>query len=448
MIRNPGANRRVSRRAFLGTSAVTVGLPFLDSLCPREAKAQDNAVRLVYWFVPNGLDMDTFRPDSTGEGYTTPPMLTPLESLRPDFSVVTGLENINGRPVDQGDHASGTSAFITCAKANKSQSDILLGISADQVAAQQFGNLTRLPSLQLGIQAGRSSGDCDSGYSCAYAVNISWANETTPLAKITDPQQAFNEIFQGYDPMDTDQQAEARTTLEQSVLDQVVADANTLSAQLAYSDRVKLDQYLTGVRELERRVANTASLSCDPGEAPPGGRLEYPDHVRILSDLQVLALQCDATRVITFMFGNALSGQTHPFLGIDGGHHDISHHQGDANKIAQLAQIGQWEMEQLFYFLNRLKEIPDGADGTSNLLTNSAVFLSSDISDGNRHNHDDLPVILAGHGGGGLNPGRHIAYPNGFRDPKEKMANLLVTMLEAAGVSALLGDSDGPLADL
>ena len=446
-----GRPRRLSRRLFLGGGAVAVGLPFLESALPRTARAQTTPapIRLIYIFVPNGLDMATFRPATTGEGYVTPPMLEPLEALKADFSVVTGLENFPGRPDELGDHAAGTASFITCAHANKSESVIGLGVSADQVAAQQFGNLTRLPSLQLGIDVGRASGDCDSGYSCVYARNISWSDQTTPLPKIVDPPAVFDQIFQGYDPNESAVEAERRRAYDQSVLDSVIADSDELMLKLGATDRVKLEQYLDGVRELERRLDGSApGIQCTPGAEPPEARgLAYDVHVRTMNDLIVLALSCDATRIVSFMFGNALSGRTHPFLGIDGGHHDISHHAGDAAKIAQLAQIGRWEVEQLAYLLTRLKETED-PNGQS-LLFNSAVYLSSDISDGNRHNHDDIPVILAGQAGGALHPGRHIAYPNSRNQPKEKMSNLLVTVLEAAGVAgATLGDSTGPLADL
>jgi hypothetical protein len=441
-------NRR-TRRAFLGGGAVLVGLPFLESVLPRELRAQSATppVRLVYIFVPNGLDMATFRPTASGTGYPTPPMLAPLEALKADFSVVTGLENPTAKPDAQGDHASGTSSFITCVHAFKSETDIHLGISADQVAAKALGAATRLPSMQLGIDGGGGSGNCDSGYSCTYARNISWADETTPLPKMTDPKQVFDQIFAGVDPDESMADAEKRRLYDKSVLDYVKADATALMPRLGYTDRQKLEQFLEGVRQQEQRLGSGPALTCTKGTAPASGRLAYDVHLKTMLDLMTMALTCDATRIITFMFGNALSNKTHPFLGITGGHHDISHHSSDAAKIADLAKIGLWEMEQLAYFLAALKAVPDG-DG-QNLLYNSAVFLSSDISDGNRHNHDDLPVILAGSAGGKLHPGQHVAFPTGRNVTKEKMANLLITMLEAAGVAgATLGDGTGPLATL
>jgi Protein of unknown function (DUF1552) len=442
----------ISRRLLLGGGATLLGLPFLESLVPRAARAQALAapVRVVYIYLPNGLDMATFRPATVGGDYALPAMFTGLDALKSDFTIVTGLENVNAKPDVAGDHASGTSGFITCAHANKSQTDIKLGISADQVAAQKFGAATRLPSLQLGIDGGAGTGDCDSGYSCAYTRNVSWTDAVTPLPKIIDPAQAFNQLFQGYDANASAAEAAKRRAYEKSVIDFVLADVDGLRPKLGATDQIKLDQYLTGVRELEKRVVDVGpSVSCSPGSPPPkGGNVEYPAQVKTMMDLIALAFSCDATRIVTFMFGNALSGRTHPFLGITAGHHDISHHMNDAGKLAQLAQIGAWELQQLGYLLDKLKTAPD-ANGQT-LLYNSAVFCSSDVSDGNRHNHDDMPIVLGGHAGGKLTPGKHVSYTPGDKSaPKQKVSNLLVTMLEASGVAgAQLGDSTGPLSEL
>jgi hypothetical protein len=444
-------SRTFSRRLLLGGGATLLGLPLLESALPRSVRAQAQAapVRLVYLYLPNGLDMATFRPAMAGASYALPPMLQSLAELKADFSVVTGLENVNAKPDGAGDHAAGTSSFITCAHANKSETDVKLGISADQVAAQKIGAATRLPSLQLGIDGGGGTGNCDSGYSCAYARNISWADAATPLPKIVDPLQAFNQLFEGYDANASAAEAAKRRAYEKSVIDFVLADVDGLKPKLGATDQKKLDQYLTGVRELEKRVVGLdGAVMCAPG-APPSKKdgLDYPAHVKAMLDLIALAFTCDATRVVTLMFGNAVSGRTHGFLGINGGHHDISHHMNDAALIAQLAKIGAWEMEQLGYLLGNLKAAPDGEG--QNLLYNSAVFCSSDISDGNRHNHDDMPIVLGGHAGGKLHPGQHVLYPTAKGTPKQKVSNLLVTMLEAAGVSgATLGDSTGPLAEL
>lgn len=435
----------LSRRRFLGGgTAAIVALPFMESLLPRAARAQAAAMpkRLVFYYVPNGINMATFKPTAAGAGYPTPPMLMPLEALKADFSVITGLENAPARPDGAGDHAAGTASFITCAHANKSETAIQLGISADQVAAKAIGSATRIPSLQLGTSGGSGAGDCDSGYSCAYARNISWVDATTPLPKLTDPAKVFDQIFAGTNPAETAAAAAKRRAYDQSVLDLVTGDVKSLAPKLGRTDNVKLQQYLDGVREVEKRImaAPPTGPQCTPGTRPASSS-DFATRITLMSDLMVLAMQCDATRIITFMMGNAGSGQTFPDLGISSGHHEISHHAGDATKISQLAQIGQWEITKFAYLLNKMKSV---AEGTSNMLHNSTVFFSSDISDGNRHNHDDMPILLAGHGGGALTPGRHVVFPSSM---KQKVSNLLVTTLTTVGVmNPALGDSTGPLA--
>jgi hypothetical protein len=441
-------SRRAFSKAFLGGgSAAAIGLPFLESLVvPREARAAaavPAAKRLLFLFIPNGIQQANYRPATVGSDYAITPILKPLEALRGDISVVSGLENAPARPDPPGDHASGTSAFITCAKALKSETSISLGISADQVAAAQIGSLTRLPSLQLGIEGGSSAGGCDSGYGCAYTRNISWSGPSTPLPKITNPQLVFDRLFAGFDPNASVAEVEKRKAYKKSVLDIALADAQSLSARLGPTDQRKLDEYLTGVRELETRIATgMGSASCTPGTRP-AATLPYPAHVKMMNDLMVLAMQCDVTRIFSYMQGNGLSGRTYPDLGITRGHHDISHHGMNADNLAQLTTIATWEMEQFAYLIGKMKATADGP--SSNLLYNSAVFISSDISDGDRHNHDDLPVILAGNGGGALKPGRHISYT---RASKTKLSNLLVTMLGTVGVNAPVGDSTGPNLDL
>lgn len=447
--------RGFSRRLLLGGGATLLGLPFLESALPRAARAQAAAtpVRLAYVYLPNGLDMATFRPATSGPDYALPPMLASLSDLKSDFCVVTGLENASAKPDGAGDHAAGTASFITCAHANKSETDIKLGISADQVAAQSFGAQTRLPSLQLGIDGGGGTGNCDSGYSCAYTRNISWSDSATPLPKIVDPRQAFDQLFQGYDPNASAAEAAKRRAYEKSVIDYVLSDVDGLKPKLGATDQKKLDQYLTGVRELEKRLVELGpGVTCTPG-TPPAAKadLDYPAHVKAMFDLITVAFTCDATRVVSLMFGNAVSGRTHPFLDITGGHHDISHHMNDPDSIAKLAKIGAWEMEQLGYFFRKLKELPDGVEGNT-LLHHSAIFCSSDVSDGNRHNHDDMPIVLAGQGGGALKGGEHVMFTAAKGAPKQQVANLLVTMLEAAGVEGggvgQLGDSTTVLAEL
>jgi hypothetical protein len=477
----------LSRRLFLGGGAVAVGLPFLESLAPRTAQAQAAATRkrALYWWMPNGFWMDSFRPTTTGTGYVAPPLFAPaMDALRADFSIVTGLENTPAAPDGGlGDHASGTASFLTCAHAAKNSPTLQNGISADQVAAQAVGHLTPgLPSLQLGIDGGASAGGCDSGYSCGYTRNISWSDAKTPVPKITDPLEAFNALFKGYDPTASKADIAKRQLYSKSVLDYVANDAKSLSLRLSSGDAAKLDQYMTGVRSLEMEVAAVSnpmasSASC-PGMAPPslsalGGmavsgtsmiqqnssqdaepNAVFLKHMQVMLDLMVVAFQCDATRIVTFQQGNSVCNQTYDNLGIPGGHHNISHHGGNQNNINQIIKINTWELQQLAYLLDKMKSIPDGTDG-SNLLTNSVVFVSSDVSDGNRHNHNDLPVIIAGHGGGMLNPGQHLRLGPEVKAPSWSslppssgvpIANILLTTLATLGVTGVsLGNSTGPL---
>jgi len=474
---SPRDRSALSRRLFLGGSAVVVGLPFLESLMPKAALAQSQsaAKRVLYWWIPNGVWMDSFRPTTVGTGYTMPPVLSALEPLRSDFSVVTGLQNDPAKPDQIGDHASGTSGFITCAHALKSTTMIKLGISADQVAANGLlknGIKTKIPSLQLGIDGGSSAGGCDSGYSCAYSRNVSWADPLTPLPKLTDALQAFQTLFMGFDPTASAADIAKRRAYDKSVLDYVTGDINSLSAKLGKTDAAKLDQYLTGVRALELQVTTAASsnVACAVGAPPPAAVTDYPTHVQLMLDLIVLAFQCDATRVVSFMQGNSTSNQTYPFLTVNGapinsGHHNISHHGGNPTNIAQLVAINTWTFQQVAYLLSKMKAIPDGPIG-SNLLTNSTIFISSDVSDGNAHNHQDMPVVLAGHGGGMLKPGQHVRYGNpvpvgawrsavpssGAGTPLSSgipVSNLLLTTLATVGVTGVtLGDSTGMLTEV
>ncbi len=470
-------NGPLSRRLFLGGAGAVLGLPFLESLAPRTARAQAaaRATRVIYWWMPNGFWMDSFRPTTTGTGYTMPPLFTPaMDALRADFSIVTGLDNSIASPDGLGDHASGTAGFITAAKAQKN-GPLQLGVSADQVAAQKVGQLTRVPSLSLGIDGGAAAGGCDSGYSCAYCRCLSWSDAMTPLPKITDPLEAFNTLFMGYDPGASQAEIAKRQLYAKSILDYVNKDAQSLQLKLGKSDQVKMDQYLSGVRALELEIMKAGaagagmSASC-PGMPPPslsslgGGNTGdtepneiYLKHVQLMLDLMVLAIECDATRIITFQQGNSVCNQTYDNLGIPGGHHDISHHGGNPTNIAQIVQINTWELQQLAYLLTKMKGIADGVDG-SNLLTNSTVFVSSDVSDGNRHNHNDMPVILGGHGGGALHPGQHVRYgpvvpaPSWTTLPPSSgvpMANLLLTTIATLGVTGVaVGNSTGTLSEV
>jgi hypothetical protein len=438
----------LTRRFFLGGAGAAVAIPFLPSaarffgergIARAGGTECTSPRRLLAWYLPNGIHMDAFRPSSTGSDYTMPTILEPLASYKDDLLVITGLANRPGQSDGPGDHAAGTGSFITATHVYKTDgADIRNGISMDQVAAMHIGTCTRFPSLELGVEGGESAGSCDSGYSCAYSRNISWSGPTTPMPKMTNPQAIFDRLFEGFDPTASVAEIERRRAYQSSVLDYALDDANALQPRLGATDRRKLDEYLTSLREVELRVAAIEAPLCDRPDRP-GADLDVTAKIDVLSDLQVVALQCDLTRVITFMMGNAGSGRTYDFLGIGEGHHTISHHDSNTENFRKLIEIDRWEMERFAYFLGRMKSVVD-ADGTS-LLDSSAIYLSSEISDGNRHNHDDLPVIVAGRAGGAIETGRHLAYDG------TPMADLFVRLLNDVGVpiTEFGDDSTGPL---
>ncbi len=426
--RSPIWQKRHNRRFFLGGAAALVGLPVLESIVGSSATAAGSGIptRFMAFYVPCGMHMAKWTPQNTGPGYDLPEILAPLANVQNKTMVLSGLANEPAKPDGPGDHASGTGAFLTSAHPYKTEgADIKNGISMDQVAASAIGAETRIASLQLGIDGGAGVGGCDSGYSCAYARNISWASETQPLPKTINPQVVFDQIFDGFDPNQSTA-AQARTRkYRSSLLDYVNQDAKDLSARLGQKDKAKLDEYLTGIFDLEQSIANATQLTCD-SIARPDKNLSFPDHVKMMLDLSVLAMQCDVTRIVTFMLGNAGSGRNYDFIGVSGGHHQISHHQSQQANYDKLTQIDIWEVQQLAYLLEAMDKVQEGS---STLLDNTAVFFSSEIEDGNSHAHTNLPVVLAGGLGGALPTGQHLKFPN-----KTPLANMFVAILNGMGV--------------
>ncbi len=438
---------RMGRRAFLGGAAVALALPALESLLPRgtaQAGGMTIPRRMLVYFVPNGMPMTSWTPAATGADFPLSTILAPLAELRSDVQVLTGLAN---RPAERvyrgsddggGDHARGTGSFLTCTRLRKtSGTNLRNGISADQMVAQSLANVTRFPSLQFGVRGSAVVGDCDAGYSCAYTTNITWSSATRPLSRLTTPQAAFNRLFGGFDLDGTREEQERRLAYRTSVLDYVHRDATRLTSRLGQTDRQKLDEYLTSVREVEQRVmgAIPLSASCVIPEAPQGTP-DYPQHVRLMADLMTVAFRCDLTRVSTFMLDGAGGNAHYPFLGIPGGHHDISHHQNDPEKIRQLVTIGTWEVEQFAYLLRQLKAVRE-VDGSS-LLDHSTVLFSSEISDSNLHTHDNIPTLLAGGCGGQFTTNRHVAYAS-----ERPVANLYTAMMRAMGLTIDRFGDDG-----
>jgi hypothetical protein len=444
---------KLTRRALLGGAGVALAIPMLESLMPRGvANAGGTPIprRLIFWYVPNGINgtsANAWRPTTEGAGFALTPMLMPLAALRSEITVLSGLGNrpanalYNGMNDGPGDHARGTGSFLTAARLAKTEgTGIRNGISVDQVAANAIGMMTRLPSLQIGTDGGGSTGGCDSGYSCAYARNISWSSATTPVPKLTNPVTVFDRLFAGGESATL---RARRRAYQLSVLDYVRRDATALSTRLGVTDRRKLEEYLTAVRELERRVMSTpGGMVCTAPPRPMEG-LAIQQHIQVMNQLTAMALRCDATRVVTFMLGNAGSGRDHSFIGAPGGHHEISHHQSDADKIRKLQIIGTWEVQQFAHLLTQLQMLRE-ADGSS-LLEHTLAFFSSEINDGNAHSHSGLPVLLAGRGGGMVTPGRHVVYAT-----ERPVANLYIAMLRTVGVNVARFGEEGmrPLENL
>lgn len=428
-----------TRRMILRGAGAALALPWLESLLPKPARAAAPPQRLLFYFLPNGIHMPAWTPADVGPGYKLTPILQPLAAHREHLLVLSGLANRPARPDGAGDHAGGTSAFLTCVHANKSDSDIRLGVSVDQLAAAKLGGGTRFPSLQFGLEGGSSSGVCDSGYSCAYTTNISWAGPRTPLPKMSDPRVIFDVLFRGEAPGQTPDQLDRRRRTRKSVLDHVMAEAGRLQGRLGGHDRRKLDEYLTSVRDVEMRVESGRAL-CG-GAQRPDDNLRFPDYAKVMADMMVLALSCDLSRVISFMWGNGLSGRSYSFIGVPGAHHELSHHQNNPDTQAKLQAINTYEIQQLAYLVDAMKKVQQGG---STLLDHTLICLSSDVSDGNSHSHLDMPVLLLGKLGDAIVPGRHLRYDD------QPVANLYLSLLHAIGspVAKFGDDSTGPLTGL
>lgn len=435
----------LSRRTLLRGAGTLMALPALEAMLPTRALAQAAPPprRFVGFYVPCGIHMPAWTPAATGANWAPTQILQPLvdAGLKSDVLILSGLANRPARPDGPGDHASGTGAFLTAAHPFKTAAaNIKNGISADQVVANALRQYTRFGSLELGIDGGGNSGDCDSGYSCAYATNIAWASDTQPIAKETNPQAVFDRLFGAVDPNQTAAAIQKRKLYKQSVIDSVKDDAARLQGQLGKTDKRKLDEYLSGVRQLETRIQSEQPTSCSPG-ARPGAWVDIRDKTTQMLDLISFAFQCDLTRVATFMLQNAGSNYTHRFLNLTDGHHTMSHHGGDAVKQANLAKINVWEVQQLAYLLTKLKAIRE-PDGT--VLDNSLVFFSSEIEDGDSHSHFNMPIVVGGKGGNAVAPGRHVRYT-----AQEPVGNLFLSMINGLGVPATtIGDSTGMLAQL
>jgi len=446
---------QLSRRHFLRGLGATIALPMLDVMAPARAVAgaasgsASAPLRMAFMFVPNGMHMPDWTPTVTGSAFDLPYILEPLAPVKRDLMVLSGLTHDKGRNNDDGagDHARSAGVFLTGSQPLKTEGKIRAGGSIDQFAASQLGGDTRFPSLELGTEGGRPYGKCDSGYSCAYSNSISWRDPSTPMMKMTDPREVFERLFGDIVGKDAKRATSERSAYRKSVLDYVLDDAKRLENKVGSSDRQKLDEYLTSVREIEKRLENSENSEGEFEKAisafgrPDGTPDTAEEHLRLLGDMMVLAFQTDTTRVSSFMFANAGSNRAYREIGINDGHHSLSHHQNDRRKLDKIREINRHHVQQLSYILQRLKSIPEG-DGS--LLDNCMIVYGSGICDGNRHNNENLPILFAGGGGGRIKTGRHLE----FRE-ETPVCNLFNSMLDTAGAKVdLFGDSTGRLSQL
>jgi hypothetical protein len=427
---------------------VTLGLPFLDAMVPAFGAAAPRvpATRLAFIYAPTGIMMQHWTPAAAGADYEFTRILKPLEPYRKDLLVVSGLAHHNGEALGDGggDHGRASASYLTGVHPKKTEGvELKCGVSVDQIAAAQIGKDTRLASLELGCEDGRQVGNCDSGYSCAYTNNISWRSESQPLPPEVNPRAVFERLFGDADPTESAEARARRNADTRSVLDLVMEQSRGLSGRLGGSDRRKLDEYLSSVREIESRIQKTER---DSGRMPadfakPAGvPLNYAEHARLLFDLLVIALQTDSTRVVTFMMAREGGLKPYPEIGVPEAHHSISHHQNKPELMEKCAKINCYHLEQFAYLVGKMKNTQDG-DGS--LLDHTALVYGSGLADSNRHEHTNLPTLVLGNAGGRIRTGRHLVFDKAASTP---MSNLHLSLLDCVGVHAdQVGDATGKL---
>jgi len=452
------AERRasLSRRRFLRGAGACLALPALESLRgastlaaarkagPLAATAGETPLRTAFVYFPNGAIQPEWWPTGEGKAFQLNKTMQALESVKHRLQVVGGLDHVNATPGPDGpgDHARACGTFLTGVRVRKTAgADVHAGISIDQVLAERVGHLTRFPSLEFSCDAVRKSGNCDSGYSCAYQYNLAWRSPTTPVPPEPNPRLLFERLFGAGAPGERKASLKRRAERQRSLLDFVLEDARDLQRELAPRDRQKLDEYLGSVREVEARIERSERLDSgapDPAvDTPPGIPADFEAYVQVMFDLLVLAFQTDSTRVATFLLANEGSNRAFPEIGIAEGHHYLTHHRNQADMVEKVASIDRWYVTQFARFLEKMERAKE-ADGTP-LLQNSMIVYGSGNADGNRHTHTNLPVLLAGGGGGTLTPGRFL------KAGGVPMTNLFLSMADRLGVDGMdrLGDSTG-----
>jgi hypothetical protein len=436
--------KALPRRTFLKGVGATLSLPLLDAMVPAAtalAKTPAKPVRrLGYVFMPMGCDITRWTPPGGEKLDKLSPILSSLEPVKQDVTIVSNLELANAYP---GSHATSNSAFLSAAKAKVTEStDYYLGTTADQIAARHIGQSTQLPSLEMAMDLLKLVGQCDNGYACVYQNNLSWSSPTTPLPAEAHPRIVFESLFgEG----GTAKERRAALRERASLLDSVSEEITRLQRELGPADRAKLEEYLTAVREVERRIqtaeSDGAKNQLPDLDRPLGVPASYADHARLMFDLQVLALQGDVTRVTTFQLARETSNRTYPEIGVPDPHHPLSHHGNNAEKVARMAKINSFHVSLFAEFVQKLKKT---TDGNGSLLDHSLYLYGSGMGNPNVHDHTNLPTIVAGGGAGKMRGGRHIQY-----DKPTPLANLHLSLLNKVGVPVeSFADSTGTVDEL
>jgi Protein of unknown function (DUF1552) len=445
--------KHLPRRTFLKGMGAAIALPMLDAMTPALSamsgmtrSAAQSPLRLAFTYVPNGITMADWTPKGAGAAFELSRVMQPMAPFRQDMSILSGLAHRNGMALGDGpgDHARAAASYLTGVHPRKTAgADIQNGVSVDQIAAQHIGSATRFASLELGCDDSRTVGNCDSGYSCAYTNSLAWRGPSTPMPPETNPRLVFERLFGDIDTSLTPEARARRLRYRRSILDLVGERTTELSATLGPADKRKLDEYLSSIREIEQRIerAEKDLTGLTPAiDKPTGIPVLYADYINLMFDLQLIAFQTDMTRVVTMMMGREGSMRTYPEIGVPDPHHPLTHHRGNVEWIERVTKVNELHMQLFAGFIAKMKATPDG-DGS--LLDHSVVIYGSGLSDGNRHTHEDLPVMLVGKGGN-FKLGHHITYPQGT-----PMTNLYLTLLDRMGVQPeKLGDSTGMIEHL
>ena len=434
--------KALDRRSFLRGVGAAIALPMLDSMAPAFAASVKAPVRMGFVYVPNGMDVRNWNLDYEGKLGKLSRIMKPLEPMRDDITVLGNLTHNNGRALldGPGDHGRCCGSYLTGIQPKKSMADIHCGISCDQIVANEIGHNTRFPSLELGMEDARQAGDCDSGYSCAYTNNLAWRSETQPLPPVLDPRALFERLF-GADAGLSPQERARRNKFRRSILDFVSEDTKKLERDLGPTDRRKLDEYLSSIREIERQIerAEKDNAQINPGMPEPYGvPADFAEHFKLMTDMLTVALRTDMTRVFTFLVTREGTSRSYREIGIPDGHHPLTHHRNDPALMEKVTQINTYHVQQFAGWVEKLKSIPDG-DGK--LLDNCMIVYGAGLADGNRHNHEDLPTLIAGRGGNYIKPGRRVVERR-----ETPMSNMFMTMMDRMGVHAEnFGDATGRL---